>query len=180
MSISQQRIDEAVQLCGEFLSRSFVTKKFMQRFLGKLLHATKCTEVARRFTSRLLDLLCATHRVHSAPVDMGAQMDAAWLHAFLSRFNGHTLIRPAVADVVVYVDACLEGAGGHCPGVGLYAATFPPVSLTVFLASPPWSATIYSSVLAFDHGNWRERQFYCSVITGRPCVRRTVAEQMIP
>ena len=125
MSIAQGRIDEAVQLCLEFLARETVTKKFMQRFLGKILHATKCTEAARRFTAQLLDLLRASSLTHTVPIDPGAYLDATWLACFLSHFNGRTLIRPSVADVVVYVDACLEGVGGHCPGVGLYATTFP-------------------------------------------------------
>ena len=160
----------------------------MQRFLGKPLHATKCTEVARRFTSRLLDLLRATHHVHSAPVDMGAQMDAAWLHAFLSQFNGRTLIRPAVADVVVYVDACLEGAGGHCPGTGLYATAFPPSMINcqfsisslecynILLSAHLWSQEWTGKTVLLFCDNWSA---VCAANSGRaddPLIRASIRE----
>ena len=53
MFIAQGKIDEATQLCLQFLQKTEVDLKYMQRFLGKILHATRCTEPARRFTSRL-------------------------------------------------------------------------------------------------------------------------------
>ena len=127
MHIDQAKIDEAVRLCLWFLTCQVVSRRDMQKFLGKVLHATKCTEVARRFTSRLLDLLRDTYRASATPVNDEARRDALWLAHFLSHFNGTTLIKPTTAQIVAFVDACLEGAGGHSPGVGLYAYDFPPL-----------------------------------------------------
>ena len=55
----------------------------------------------------------------------GARWDALWLANFLTHFNSRTIIRPTVAQQAVFVDACLQGAGGHAPGLGLYAYEFP-------------------------------------------------------
>ena len=52
-------------------------------------------------------------------------MDARWFKAFLPLFNGVALIKSEVADRVVQVDACLQGAGGICAGLAFYQFRFP-------------------------------------------------------
>ena len=179
MSIAQERINKAVQLCLGFLVRESVTKKFMQRFLGKILHATKCTEAALRFTARLLDLLRATSLTHSVPIHPGVYLDATWLFCFLSHFNGRTLIRPSMADMVVYVDACLDGAGGTAQE---WASTQRPSQgplLSAGLASPRWNAITSCSALDSGLSCGRARLSICIVTIGLQSVPPTVVGRRI-
>ena len=125
MAIDKDRIKEAVAACNAFQTAQFVTRKFMERLLGKIFHAIKCTDGARRFTARLLALLNRTSEGTRTPIDSEARADATWLLAFLPRFNGTTIIKPTTAQVMVEVDACLQGAGGLYIGQEYYHFRFP-------------------------------------------------------
>ena len=132
MAIASHKVREAAIWCVDFLSKSTVSHKFMERLLGKVFHAIKCADGARRFTSRLLQLLTTTavSPKLSAPVTHEARLDALWLAAFLPAFNGITLIKPLTAQFTVEVDSCLSGGGGICEGVGFFAVTYPPSIVT--------------------------------------------------
>ena len=125
MHISAEKVREAATLCSQFLNRDTVTHKFMERLMGKIFHAIKCCEGARRFTARLLHLLTTTSHTGSAPVPYQAKLDAAWLAAFLPAFNGTTLIKNTVADYTVEVDSCLTGGGGLCSDTGYFSLDYP-------------------------------------------------------
>ena len=188
MKIDQSKIDEAVQFCAWFLTRQYVSRKDMQKFMGKVLHATKCTEVARRFTSRLLDLLRTTGEAPTTPVGDEARLDALWLTHFLSQFNGITLIKPTVAQRVAFVDACLEGAGGHSPGSGLYKYEFPPSITTcqfsisalecfnILVGVRLWISSWQGSTVLLYSDNWAA---VCAANSGRaqdPLIRASIRE----
>ena len=130
MSIDRDRVQEAIALCISFLAATHTHKQFMQSFMGKIFHAIKCTHQARRFTARLLELLRQANNQYMVPITHEARLDAVWLAAFLPAFNGRTLIKPTIAQVVAHVDACLKGAGGHCQNHGYYHFAF-PVSIRV-------------------------------------------------
>ena len=51
ISIDRERIDEAIEACRKFLNSVTITRKSLEKFLGRIFHAIKCTEGARRFTS---------------------------------------------------------------------------------------------------------------------------------
>ena len=97
----------------------------MQKLMGKLYHASKCTVSARAFLARMLDLLRAASRAQVVNITRGARMDAAWLLAFLQVFNGKTMIKATHSQVVADVDSCLKGAGGICEGMGYYRLEYP-------------------------------------------------------
>ena len=127
MAISPAKVAEAAKLCLESLSKERVSHKYMEKLLGKVFHAIKCTPGGRRFTSRLLQLLSLTAAspTLTAPVTHDARMDATWLAAFLPHFNGITLIKSAVARFTVEVDSCLSGGGGVCEDLGFFKVTYP-------------------------------------------------------
>ena len=120
MAIDPERIREATEACRAFLEASTISLHGLQCFLGKLFHAIKCTESARAFIARILDLLRLAIREGTV-----AKMDAAWCAAFLDRFNGITIAKPDVAEIVASVDSCLTGGGGFCEGHGYYAVEYP-------------------------------------------------------
>ena len=122
MHIAKDKITEATNLCAGFLQADSISKKELQSMVGKVMHTIKCTLPARRFTSRLLDLLKGAVTGRAIPITHAAKMDVRWLHTFLARFNGKTLIKPLTAQVVAYVDACPTGIGAYSPGYGYYGA----------------------------------------------------------
>ena len=97
----------------------------MQRLMGKVFYSIRCTDAARKFTTRLLDLLRFSSSQPSVYIPQDARLDAIWLRTFLPLFNGTTLMKPQVAERVAFVDACLTGAGGLCAYHGFYYVTFP-------------------------------------------------------
>ena len=125
MHISADKVHESANLCVQFLGKANVTHKYMEKLMGKIFHAIKCCEGARRFTSRLLQLMSVTSHTASAPISQQARLDAAWLAAFLPGFNGTTLIKNTVADYTVEVDSCLTGGGGLCSGTGYFSLDYP-------------------------------------------------------
>ena len=122
MHIVPEKVREASLLCTEFFNKHTVSHKYMERFLGKIFHAIKCCDGARRFTARLLQLLHSTavSKTATAPITPEARLDASWLALFLPAFNGITLIKNLTADCTVEVDSCLQGGGGLCSNVGYF------------------------------------------------------------
>ena len=125
MSIDVDKIGEAIKLCGQFLQKQTVGRKYMEKLMGKVFYAIRCAEPAKRFTMRLLDLLRATNLATAVPVSQGAMLDATWLLAFLPHYNGRNMMKPSVAERAVFVDACPTGAGGFCRQHGFYKFLFP-------------------------------------------------------
>ena len=125
MQIAPTKVTEAAGMCRAFLASISMTRQEMQSFMGKVLHTTKCTTVARRFTNRLLDFLRTLPNRGTKSIPHEARLDALWLATFLQAFNGLTLMKPPIAGLVAFVDACPEGIGGHCPTVGYYAQALP-------------------------------------------------------
>ena len=125
MHIEQSKIDDAIEISLKFLQMPTITLHEMQKYLGKLFHATKCTTSARSFMSRLLDLLRAATSKGKLAIPDSAKWDAYWVVSFLNSFNGVTLIKPDIAQEVAYVDSCLTGAGALFEGRGFYALEYP-------------------------------------------------------
>ena len=125
MSIDRDRVQEALKACGDFLSATRITLHAMQRLMGKVFHATKCTVAARAFLGRMLDLLREATGKQIVDITAEARADVAWLLAFLVHFNGLTLIKPAEPQFEASVDSCLGGGGGWCEGLGFYSVEYP-------------------------------------------------------
>ena len=93
--------------------------------LGKVFYAIRCTEAARRFTARLLDLLRITQYCNVTPIPCQAKLDALWIVRFLNTFNGKTMMKPHTAERVCFVDTCPQGGGCSSKGHGFYMLQFP-------------------------------------------------------
>ena len=114
MKIDLEKVREAIHLCRDFLADVTITHKQLQKLLGKIFYSIRCTGAARRFTSRLHDLLRLAHSLNTVYITPEARLDASWLMRFLPVFNGVTFMKPDTAERVCFVDACLTG-GGVCP-----------------------------------------------------------------
>ena len=80
-----------------------MSKREFQRFIGKVVCASKCTHGARVFTSRLLDFMCSLES-GPAPVSEQARADIGWFMAYLKLFNG------------CYYDTATDSFTGHLCG----------------------------------------------------------------
>ena len=125
MAIDPDRVREAIEECEAFLLAVTVTLHRMQKLMGKLFHAAKCTHSARAFMARMLDLLREAASRHIVSISEGARADARWLRTFLGGFNGVTRIKPGEPEITASVDSCLSGGGGECAGLGFYAVEYP-------------------------------------------------------
>ena len=190
MRIAAHKVSEAVTWCAELLQMKVVTRKYMEKLLGKLFHAIKCTKGARRFTARLLDLLRDTIRSHTgtAPMTHGARLDALWMLAFLPSFNGVTLIKDSEASHTIEVDSCLLGAGGVCDNIGHFnfvypesiaACGFPIASLECFnllVAIRLWKTLLRGLPILIFSDNWA---VVCAIQSGRasdPLIQSCIRE----
>ena len=124
MEIEGGRIEEALEWCEKMMGVGLVSKREFQRFIGKVVYASKCTHGARVFTSRLLDFMCSLE-TGPAPISEQARADITWFMAYLKRFNGVTMIRPQTASQVICVDACPKGGEGVWWGREIYGFDMP-------------------------------------------------------
>ena len=97
MQIAPTKVTEAAAMCRAFLASISMTRHEMQSFMGKVLHTTKYTTAASRFTNRLLDFLRSLPNKGDKLIAHEARLDALWLATFLQAFNGLTLIKPPIA-----------------------------------------------------------------------------------
>ena len=188
MQIAPTKVTEAAGMCRAFLASISMTRHEMQSFMGKVLHTTKCTTAARRFTNRLLDFLRSLPNKGNKPIPHEARLDALWLTTFLQAFNGLTLIKPPIAGLVAFVDACPEGIGGHCPTVGYYAQALPhsfqqlqfSISsvecFNLLVGTRRWIQSLRGQVVLLFSDNWAA---VCAENFGRasdPLIRASIRE----
>ena len=117
-----------------------------------------------------------------------ARLDALWLTTFLQAFNGLTLIKPPIAGLVAFVDACPEGIGGHCPTVGYYAQALPhsfqqlqfSISsvecFNLLVGTRRWIQSWRGQVVLLFSDNWAA---VCAANSGRasdPLIRASIRE----
>ena len=88
MKIDQLKIEETLIACKDMVTKTFVSKKDVQRIIGRLNHATKLSENAKIFLNRLLDLLCSVHNKKIVSLPDEAKDDLSWFIKYLSHFNG--------------------------------------------------------------------------------------------
>ena len=175
-------------MCRAFRASTNMTRHEMQSFMGKVLHTTKCTTTARRFTNRLLDFLRTLPNRGTRTNPHESRLDVLWLATFLQAFNGLTLMKPPIAGLVAFVDACPEGIGCHCPTVGYYTQDllhsfqqlqFSISSLECFnllVGTRRWIQSWRGQVVLLFSDNWAA---VCAANSGRardPLLRASIRE----
>lgn len=105
-----------------------ITKRELQSVIGHINHLGKVVKSARLFMNRLLSAL-RNLRGNWIKVDRVLKLDLEWFIAFLSTYNGKSLILGCDPTSVIYIDSCLRGAGGVMDG-WCYSFEYPESVLT--------------------------------------------------
>ena len=120
--IPQQKMCEVKQLCKDWASQAYATRKSLQKLVGHLLYLHKCIRPARLFTNRILQLLRSTPHTGRISLNASFYKDINWFIKFMDLFNGVAKIhRKEEQFTEVFVDACLEGIGAYTQGHVYYS-----------------------------------------------------------
>ena len=113
LSIPEGKLQEIINLCKNWVSKTYCSKKDLQSLLGSLLYITKCVAPARAFLNRMLLLLRQNTHVSKILLTQDFFHDLAWFNNFLQVYNGVTFYDQVPSNIEVHLDACLTGLGGH-------------------------------------------------------------------
>ena len=116
VSIPSKKIEETLELCGEWLEKKEASRKELRSLFGRLKHVSSCIPPANRFLSRILDALRNTPFVgsHSLPEDI--HKDISWFMQSARALNGVFLIPPPELEHWrIECDSSLVGGGAWSP-----------------------------------------------------------------
>ena len=112
MKIDDDKIVETLAYAEALLDRTDISLGDMETFIGKIQHCLKFCPGGRRFLNRVLQMRREMNECDTYELTVGAPEDIKWFIAFLQEFNGQAVIRSQyIPSVVIYIDACLTGAG---------------------------------------------------------------------
>ena len=82
ISIPSEKLAEIVQLCADWDSKTYCSKRDLQSLLGSLLYVSKCVKHSRFFLNRMLQLL--RNNVDTRKILLTAEFksDLAWFNCF--------------------------------------------------------------------------------------------------
>ena len=106
-----------------------VSRKDLERIIGKLQFVAACVRPGRVFISRLLNTLHSLAPGQSQPMDLQTKKDLLWWEKFLPTYNGVSMMwmeQRLTPNSVIASDACLQGAGAIFWGKGYFRLKFPP------------------------------------------------------
>ena len=91
-----------------------VSRKDLQRLVGRLKHIAYCIPPANKFFARILAALRATPPTGTSIVDSPLLKDINWFTFFADSFNGIFLLPPKQKQVwLVECDSSLTGGGAY-------------------------------------------------------------------
>ena len=88
LSIPNEKLQEILQKCITWRSRTHCIKRQLQSLLGSLLYVSKCVRLSRFFLNRLLYVLRTMHDKDQVQLSVHVQRDINWFSKFLPTFNG--------------------------------------------------------------------------------------------
>ena len=124
ISIPSEKSAEIVQLCADWGSKTYCSKKDLQSLLESLLYVSRCVKHSRFFLNRMLQLLRDNVDTRKILITAEFKHDLAWFNSFLPHYNGVTYYDQSYCHSEVYLDACLTGLGG-AHGNMVYALPIP-------------------------------------------------------
>lgn len=130
VEIPQEKITAFLSLLKQVSKRKFISKTTLQSIVGSVSHLSKAVQGARLFMNRFLDCL---RGVTGNRVQVSEQMlaDIQWFLAFLSQYNGKTIVNDGKPHLFIEVDSCMIGAGGT-DGSRAYMYKYPQAMTATF------------------------------------------------
>ena len=111
VSIPEAKLQEIKQLCMEWTTKTYCSKKDLQSLLGSLLYITKYIR-SSRFLNRMLQLLRDNTNARKILLTQAFFQDLNWFNTFLQQFNGVIYYDHTQSGTQVHLDASLTGLGG--------------------------------------------------------------------
>ena len=124
LRIPDAKLQEIMNICKSFESKTKVTKNQLQSLLGSFLYITKCVKPARYFLNRMLQLLRDHNKLSKIHLNDNFHRDLNWFNVFLPQYNGVTFYDHQKPQHTVHLDACLTGFGGQFAN-NVYTLTIP-------------------------------------------------------
>jgi hypothetical protein len=148
MKIPDTVLTDTKTLVTDWLGKNNATRHHLQKLLGKLFHAAKCSPPDRLFVGRMLHTLRAAPTQGTISLPPGFRQDLDWFATFLPSYNGiHFIIplRPKIHLQVLSSPTHLKAVWGDKEVVDALPSilNFPPVLafkevFTVFVALLLW------------------------------------------
>ena len=90
ISIPSEKLAEIAQLCADWGSKTYCSKRDLQSLLGSLLYVSRCVKYSRFFLNRMLQLLRDNVNARKILITADFKHDLAWFNSFLPHYNGVT------------------------------------------------------------------------------------------
>ena len=129
MEVTPERLHQIVMETETLYIKESVTRKDLERIVGKLQFVAACVRPGRVFISRLLNKIRSIHDDKEHNMDSQTRKDLFWWKTFLTIYNGVSIMWPVqypVPDEILVTDACPHGAGGILWGDSYFRFNFPP------------------------------------------------------
>lgn len=110
LSIPHKKIEQFLALAKWTLGQATVSKKLVQRIVGKINHISRCAHPARLFMARILQALRDAHGQDWVQVEK-MRPDLHWFCLFLKTYNGVSIMNTGKPSKVISADSCLTGGG---------------------------------------------------------------------
>ena len=115
MIIPEEKMTVIQKEIEVMLSRTFVSKKQLQRLAGRLQFAALCVRPGRVFVTRLYDKIGQMDDGQIVKMDQETIKDVQWWQKYMHHYNGVLLMwLEQLEDTAFGTDASLTGIGGKC------------------------------------------------------------------
>ena len=131
MRIPSEKLEEVREELSLWVRKTTVSKRSLQKLLGRLFWVSRCIQYSRAFMSRLLNQLKSMHGLadhKKVKLSEDCREDIQWWARYVRRFNGTELIYPTdplnlsldqlldTTAIVCCGDAQPMGGGAYCGG----------------------------------------------------------------
>ena len=124
ISIPEDKLLEIKNICNQWASKTFATRRQLQSLLGRLLYIHKCVVPAWLFVNRMLQVMRNTPIGQKIWLTEKFHQDLRWFNKFLLNYNGKVVMDINHPSMDVFVDASLSGVGAKW-NENVYASGYP-------------------------------------------------------
>lgn len=112
VTIPQAKLQEVLQECQVWLSRSRASKKMIQKIVGKLIFISNCVHPGRKFVSRILATLSHMGDREWTTISDHFKADVRWFYEYARQANGVYLCSPIKKTYEIECDSSLIAGAG--------------------------------------------------------------------